>query len=434
MIQADNPAQASPPQPPAWVAEQIAFIIARCLRPDGLLGTELDGELNLVNAKPLVCDLGDVLPLLLHFGEEEFCREQIRLAQGFLDGGLYKEDGQIRLFLNHDWLLGLVELGRELEDRAMIDMAIEAVDTFERRFFCDDFLTNLPLQATSPRSWPGPASPFNLGYVELWLALREVTGDDRYLGLCRRLTARWIETADFREHGIFSRLHATRPLWLNVPLQALARARAFLFKDNTNAVWSLLDLAKCDPGEPLWEDALAKWLEGFERHFANDGLPWLHLKRDFQGADRSLNGAFAAIDLLTDIHDHTQWAEAERLARLVADRWLEQRWKNGLFPAAMGQAHNHLDANTDMAVALMKLAGSTGQTRYETAALETRDALLAYHGGPDGFRLAVAEDGRPVSERRIVKYQGLVLKLALLPDSAEALARDEAILRLLRDR
>lgn len=434
MTEADKSAQTSPPLPPTWGAEQISFITSRCLRPDGLLGTELDGDLNLVNAKPLVCDLGDVLPFLLYFGEEEFCREQIRLAQGFLDGGLYKEDGQIRLFLNHDWLLGLVELGRVLQDRAMVRMAIEAVETLERRFFCDGFLTNMPLQANSPRSWLGPASPFNLGYVEVWLALREITGDERYLDLSRRLMARWIETADFQERGIFSRLHATRPLWLSGPLLAFARARAFLFKDNTNAVWSLLDLAKCDPGEPLWEDALVKWLEGFERHFANDGLPYLHLKRDFQGVDRSLNAAFSAIDLLTDIHDHTEWANAERLACLIADSWLEQRWENGLFPAGVGQGQNHLDANTDMVVALMKLAGSTGKTRYETAALETRDALLAHHCGPDGFRLAVAENGRPVSERRIVKYQGLVLKLALLPDSAEALARDEVILRILRDR
>jgi hypothetical protein len=172
--------------------------------------------------------------------------------------------------------------------------------------------------------------------------------------------------------------------------------------------------------------AFAHWLW-------NEGNVYLLLDRRFRGYQPHLKAGFAAMDLLCDMHVvGVGRPDTLNLARAIGEFWLSQQWPNGLFPKIPGEASDHLDANTDLSVALHKLAFLTGDTRYRQAAERCRDAILVYHAGPAGYVLSVSREGQVVDARVLVKYQSLLLKLALL--DGESPYDDTRVAGLLRDR
>ena len=155
------------------------------------------------------------------------------------------------------------------------------------------------------------------------------------------------------------------------------------------------------------------------------------------GYDHTLKAAFSALDLLVDLHAAgVGEGRALDLAREIAAAWLPLQWPEGLFPAAPQADYDHLDANVDMAVALVKLAALEGTDTepLASAADRCRRAILEHHAAPAGYVLAVDREGRVVDGRVLVKYQALLTKLALLPDDPADLVGNTEILSLLRDR
>ena len=124
------------------------------------------------------------------------------------------------------------------------------------------------------------------------------------------------------------------------------------------------------------------------------------------------------------------------LAREVAAAWMDLQWDNGLFPAAPEADHDHLDANVDMAVALVKLAALVPSEAGPLAAAAERckRAVLEHHAVPAGYAQAVDREGRVVDPLVTVKYQALITKLALLPADPTELVGNTELLSLLRDR
>lgn len=418
---------------PAWIERTLERCERRYLGAQGLMVTELSSRGEITNAEPIIADFGDILPFLIHFGRDAFVSQQLRLARPLLMGGLYAQDGRVRLFSNHDWLLGLLELHRMTGEPELLQAAAEAGKSLISSFFVGDLLVDERLVLADPRTWPAPASPFNGGYIELWLELYEATGEAAFLDASRRLANGWASSATFKRHGVFARRLSARSRLLDDLLQPLSALRARLFKDNTNLLWSLSTLYQVT-GEPRWLEVIDRWLEGFEQRFLNEGDVHLWLDRNFQGRDPSLKAAFATIDLLCDLkidHDHPRVLP---LARRIADRWLEHQWSNGLFPEVPGGDRDHLDANVDMAVALTKLSALTGHAAYLEAAVRVASGVIAHHETELGLVLAVDSRGAVVSDRIIVKYQSLALKLALTPTSPSRLLADKGLLALLRDR
>jgi hypothetical protein len=154
-----------------------------------------------------------------------------------------------------------------------------------------------------------------------------------------------------------------------------------------------------------------------------------------QPGPADLKAAFASIELLCDaqvgLPGPVSWLDH---ACRIADFWMVRQWPNGLFPLSPDAAADHLDANTDMAVALNKLAERTGRGDLRSAARRCTEGLLEQHRRPAGYVLSVDRQGRTVDGRIMIKYQALLLKLALLDERYGPIYQDAARLSLLRDR
>ena len=386
---------------------------------------------------PVIADFGDVLPFLEHAGERAVVDEQLRLASPHLWRGLYRREGRVRLFLNHDWLLGLLDLARQRpSDPDLLSRVRLASRTVRERFTRRGFLVDERIRTGPPVARLWPASPFNLGFAELWADEARLSGDPTPLAWAEELGHAWVQTRTFKRHGVFEAQHALRSPAFNRPRQRLGTMRARLFKDNTAAVWGLLALAEAT-GDGLWRDALSRWVEGFARSFFNAGMPCGFVDRRLRGYGPSLKAAFASVDLLMDLHAAgIGEGRPLDLAREIAAVWRGHQWENGLFPETPGAHRDHLDANVDMAVALTKLAAHAPDEAGPLAEAASRCArgVIAHHAVPAGYALAVDTGGRVVDGTVKVKYQALVTKLALLPEDPADLLRDPGRLALLRDR
>lgn len=420
--------------PPEWIGKLLQLFPTVYTGRQGVLVTAIDTDGRPVDDEPIIADFGDILPFLWHYGARDFVAAQLQHAAPFLREGLYLRHGRLRLFSNHDWLLGLLDLYRQSGQEYLLAMAEQGARTIERRFFYRDLLIDEPLSLKNWRTWLRPASPFNGGYIELWLDLYRYTGNSTYLDNAKRLAAGWIRSRDFIEHGVFTRYLSLASASLNRLAISLSRLRARLFKDNTNLLWGLIALYS-ETGEERWRAAVVKWLEGYRHLFWNKGDVDLVLDPAYRGYNPALKGGFVSLDLLCDIIDAGIETEgATGLARSIADFWILQQWGNGLFPEVPGGPRDHLDANVDMVVSLAKLYDITDDRRYLNALDKCRHAILSLHDTPLGYCQAVDRDGIIRDARIIIKYQGLLMKLDILPEDPRGLLSDRDIVEILRDR
>jgi hypothetical protein len=417
----------------AWVNTTLDLIEQRYVGGAKILVTELNGDGVITDPEPLVADFGDVLPFLQRYGRNDFAREQMLQTGPYLTGGLYRSGGRLKLFSNHDWLLGLLELHRATGDVALLEAARTGSLTIIETMFVGDLLIDEPIVGSDPRTWAARANAFNGGYIELWLELYDLTGDPAFLSASVRLAEGWVATAGFRKYGLFCRVLSAHSDILGALLKPASNLSVLLFKDNTNMVWSLAALEHRTK-DGRWKGVIDRWLTGFETLMLNGGDVWLQLDRNMQGREVSLKAAFATIDLLCDLAAEGLSDRSLAVAQVIADRWLTRQWDNGLFPEHPDGDRDHLDANVDMAIALQKLAGLTGRPEYAEAAGRAAQAVPALHATPYGLCLAVGPDGAVVRDKITVKYQALALKLALAPADPKALLADADLMSLLRDR
>ncbi|HEY6816352.1 MAG TPA: hypothetical protein VI168_12490 [Croceibacterium sp.] len=386
----------------------------------------------MLDAEPLIADFGDVLPFMARFGETAFALDQVERAREHLSNGLYREpNGRVRLFSNHDWLLGLIELHELTGERSFLDAAAAGarsiIEQFERGGLLLDELPAL----SRPRTLLQRSSAFNLGYVELLVDLHVLTGDVNFLDAARRISRAYARTDYFQAHGVLGTVFCSWSRTVDRAASRAAQMRSLLFKDNTNGIWSLLALHLAQP-DPALARTIERWIAGFEAAYWNGGD--VHLWRTKDGPrDVALRSAFASLDLLCDLH-LAGFGRAMELGTAIGDRWLAHQWSNGLFPETPGGVRDHVDCNTDMSVSLMKLAGITGEARFAESARRSAHAVVALHETEAGLVLSVGPDGAPVDSRIVVKYQSLALKLALLPAEPAALIADADLRKLLRDR
>ena len=62
--------------------------------------------------------------------------------------------------------------------------------------------------ARSAALWP--ASPFNGGYIELWVEEADLTGDAAPLRAAEALATAWVGTETFQRHGLFEARRSVR--------------------------------------------------------------------------------------------------------------------------------------------------------------------------------------------------------------------------------
>lgn len=422
------------PSVPEWVSVLQNNFRSSYLGEHGIMVTNLNYDGSTDIAEPVIADFGDILPFLWYFGMHDFVNEQLQLAKGELSDGLYVSNGRTKLFFNHDWLLGLLDLYRQSDNKELLEMAEEGARTIERNFFHGDLLVDERFDISKWKTWLAPASPFNGGYIELWLDMYRFTDNADYLRCAERLATGWINTEDFISYGVFSRRLCARSSFVNKVAISRSRLRSRLFKDNTNLVWSILVLYQ-RTSDKKWSVALDRWISGFEQHFWNNGNVWLMLDADLDGYNPSIKAGFSSLDLMCDMYDAgVQKKKVLPLAIAIADYWLSQQWTNGLFPEVPGGNEDHLDANVDIVVGLAKLYDITRETKYLDALTRCREAILLLHKTTFGYCQSVDQNGEPCDSGIKIKYQGLLTKLAILPKDPAGLFEDTDKLELLRDR
>lgn len=387
-----------------------------------------------IDQKPLIDDFGDVSPLLLKYGETKLVKRHFDNSKLFLDGGLFCYKNEIKLFDNHDWLLGLIDAYRQSNDDEYLNMATEAVRTLINNFLIDGILIDKKISFKNLDCFLGKANPYNGGFIELFIELYEITGDGFYLELSENSVIAWTNTPYFKRVGIFPNIASQRFRNLNVILKFKSKVASRLFKNNTNLVYSIISLYELT-NSIQWRTILLKWLDGFERLMFDNGK--VNMIVPHLGAPKlnDLKGGFSAFDILCDLYNvNIARGKTLSMATKIADYWIGLQWENGLWPISEGKNENHIDANTDFAIALTKFYSITKNSTYWEAYLRAKKALFKYHYTRFGYVMSVDNKGNCVNSEIKVKYQSLILKLTLFPEKPIDVYKDELLKQLIRDR
>ena len=419
---------------PDWVLEIFAHCKKTYIGKQGVFVTAISPNGETVKNKPMLADYGDLLPFAWHFGVRDIIDDQIISARKYLEKGLFKYNGKTELFYNHDWLLGLLDIYRQTNSSSVLQLAVIGANEIGTKFFCGDFLADQRPNISNLYGILVGASPFNGGYIELWVELYSYTKEQKYLVYAEKLANAWISHKDFLRSGIFPRKRCASLCLFDNFSRYYSKLKSRLFKDNTNLIWGILELYKLK-NEKKWERAIIHWLDGFEKTFFNNGNVTLMVDHNDVPYNSSVKAAFSSIDLICDIaNENIEKSRCMFIAEKIADFWLEAQWENGLFPENPNGSYDHLDANVDLVVALNKLTALTGSSKYILAANKCSESLLKYHYTNLGYCLSVDKHGNVVNSEIRIKYQGLMTKLALLPSDPVEIYKNQNIFDLLRDR
>ena len=411
------------------LSRQLSRLRNEWRRDDGMYATVFRGR-SVVDDTPLVADLGDFAPFLAVFGQRDFALALVESTTAHLRHGLFSQSGDISLFDNHDFVLGLVELYTATKEQMLLERALDAVTSLERRFERRGLLVDR-LHGGLRDKVLALANPFNGGYIELCCDLYELTDERWLLDTATRWARAWLKTPYFRFHGLFSRFNSARLPIAGYLASRLARhGPVRLFKDNTNMVWGLAALHRLT-GETWLQRGITRFVRAFRRGLWASGRvkPVVGKHAEFQ-----LGSAMATLDLLCDLAQSGVCPDALDLARGIAEACLDQQRPNGTYATGEINGPDHLDWNTDVGVGLWKLWELGDDRRYAEAAIHGWAGTLATHDTPAGLVMAVDASGRPADDRIIVKYQALVLKSALLWELPGEIYQNRHLWLLLRDR
>ncbi len=403
------------------------------LNSNGILVGGLDSlSGKVLDPRPIHEDLGDTVPFLIYFGEEELAKTQVEAAWNRLlsDNWHFANPRRTRQWLldAYDWsdlLWGMIswaEYTQEGSDRARVDRMLENwqklfVLPWGRATGLSTSLGGMPLPISSLQS---------VGmFPEILVRWCELTGKNEYLDLAREIVEQWAEDPFFKENGLFPKASLRAALGCSVSSFVQPLAQPFisqlstirLFKDNTNLIASIMAVYRLTQN-PKLEEVVQHWIQGFSTNLLTDAgelrvewSPKSNLSKIYSIF------SFQIIDLLCDgytlFKDQTMLA----LARKIANYWVEIQGETGLFPCNLSPKHGlekvtFSDGETDMSVALLKLAELTGENRYYTVASNCIEGIRKYHYQRFGIADAVNSDtGEVVRSLSKTKFYILSLKV-----------------------
>lgn len=423
----------------SWVT--TSYVDARGGLPRGI---SKDGA---HSAERLFNDLGDYLPFFATLNQREFCASQIAAARTYrrsdrLLPAEFRYAGLpcIRAYDHSDYLLGLIEAARLLNDGAARQDAVAAAERVWEVFFSRGM----------PRSWYVPSlrrslplTDFRDGmYVELFLELGSLTDDARWIARARSLADAlrgWVRAADYplvpevAGHGITGRAIVAARL-----REASRRYRPIKYVANT--LFGLLELHRFRP-----DDALRSELAEARGRIAADlctpeGAPCVAVRtpNGMRREPPTLVDAFPIIDWCCDAAHALKDDTYLGLARGAADFWLlRQHPATGLIPLRPDGTDTDIDTLTDTSIALWKLAELTGVDAYAAAARRIVDGVVAHHRDPETAGYAHAADvrtGAKTNRGYKVKYVCLFLKALLVAKNAGNVYSTPELALLVKDR
>jgi uncharacterized protein YyaL (SSP411 family) len=372
--------------------------------------------------KHIFPDLGDFIPFFLYFGEEEFVKEQVDLYARERKGpylvSQFASLGMKELVKSYEYTDLILGLGawwevekQDASRKKILDETVGAADKAfaifgnYRSFYYPPFHIGLPVIDTRDAT-----------LIECFTTIYRSTKDEKYLERARAIYATLIQTEFFREHGLFADYVPTSLLARRFLADRTEVRRATICKNNSNALFALLDLYQVTKDEKVLHtletlmNAVLTKVRGSDGGIAERFIP------EKPTGSAYLTASFPIIDFLCDFADaHPPVREqALKEARSLADFWISQQGETGLFPLRPNKPETFFDSETDMCVALYKLAELTKEQKYYQAAERCLAGIIKYHGQAD-YPLAVRVDnGEVVDETQRTKFLCLLLKLLIL--------------------
>ncbi len=379
-------------------------------------------------------DLGDYLPFIAYFGNDEFCNKEIRNLKNNLKNGLLFRKNYSLAFDHTDLLLGLIEHYKIKKDYSIINLAEEITNNVLKNFYRKDVINayhikyfKLPI-----------VNSIDNTFIELLIDLYEVTKKEKYLETTRYQANYWLNTEFYKKEKLFSNLNVISFKYLFSKFAKVKRnlIRANLMKNNTNSLFALLELYKINKDEELKKD-IYSMINSINKNFLDDNIYYqeIELKNNKIIRDKNLTCNFAMIDLLCDCYHTFKDKKFLINAENVAEKWLELQGMTGLFPMYLDKEESMLDSETDMIIALMKLYELTKNINYRKSAVNALDGVLRYHYTNKGYVQAVnINDGSVIDNRIKIKFNALFLKALILFIEDKSIYNNKNLFKLLRDR
>jgi hypothetical protein len=401
----------------------------------------------------LSADLDDFVPYLLHLGHADFCREQGLAAIRSTRQDLVTSGHWILSWRQDEYVGGLIELFRATDEPCFIDAARRAYDAVGVGLVRCDFPVWKGRDSSACTS--AVASPRSMNLVEVVVDNRDLfPGWEKSLDWLMA----WLETESFRRIGLVETNHfvnspAANQIAVHNPVRRPRFTKRFVWellqhvpfagevrltKDNVSLVFALIAAFRATRSA-VFRDAVLHWLSGFERWLFSDGTvsPGMVLSTGKRWPVRSTE-TFICIDLLADVYWHVDRNERWlRMARQVADFWLSCAWDSGLVPVEPEGISDWLDTQTDLVVALSKLAELTKVESYAFSAEKMLQAILHLHATKNGYVNAIFRDGSAADPRIQPKFNALLLKALIVVSavrSGASLFGDGKLMELSRDR
>jgi len=427
--------------------EIVGWFATDYLREDGLPFSFLDStDGRITYYEHILSDLGDYLPFIRFFGNEQFCRQQVEALRVHLKHGILKPRTRLfgipltTAFEHTDLVLGLMDYYLLDKDGRILELAIEIMDQLLRKFYHNNAFHSFYLHGLN---MVVPVfSSIDGTYIELLVNLHSLTGESRYLKAARDIWLFMRNIPTFRERGLFPHLHiAGNSLLLSKASNFFQGFRAInLMKDNTNSAFAFLELYKVDHN-PEVETEINRWTSSVERDALSKegGAYWcmeLSGEKIRVRSGVNLTASFAVIDFLCDCGWILKQERFLTLAKRIADFWLGlQGTTTGLFPSVPDTSGSYLDSETDMIIALVKLHELTGEARYRESALRAFDGILRYHRRDRGYIMSVnIENGETINPAIKTKFVSLFLKALILFISEKEIYQNPWLHNLLKDR
>ncbi len=425
-------------------AERIIKIVKNDLMmPSGSLCWERTGN-SMMNHE-IFSDLGDYMIFLLYFGEAEFVESQIALLKKRLKKYVLVSSfptkhikNLVKSYEYTDLLFGLIdywqaEPGNFARRRLLDCVANNGLRIFKqfkvpKSFYSYDLFFAWPVFDTRDGT-----------FLEIYSDLYNLTLDRAYLDAALRIFETLVCSSFYKKYNLFPDYQFYYGLDNLLTILGY-KGRATICKNNTNTLFGLLSLYKTTKDEQI-KVVINNVLGEIERRVrpSNGLVPqYIYPTGEIGGAKAFLTASFSLIDFLCDWHVEIGETKHLDLAKLVADFWSDfQSQQTGLFPTFSGGESTFLDSETDMFVALYKLAELLGVAgnKYKKMADLCLEGILKYHGQNDYALSVDCSNGNVVDVTQRTKFLTLFLKAIILKINEEKpIYKNEWLHSLLRDR
>jgi hypothetical protein len=401
----------------------------------------------------LLADFADYAPFMLWFGEKDFIKCQIQKSKSHLYESLIKENDRIISWRLDEYLEGLISYYRTTqcnETRSMIEAVVKGVRKF---LVCDGYL--LSFYNIRFKKAPRIIDPRSSALIEVLLDFEH--NSEEVLEWLDSL----IQLDDFKRYGLIPCKYYFKSTFANTlsKINPIGYPRRFLLpfiggwrlafsdlfyilpmrwtlettKFNTNFAHCLVTAYMVTRNDK-YRTALYKWVKGLQNRMI-DGCVMRFSYANGKLKDNLLSHNFPAIDVLCDVYMQVDANPILlKIAKDIANFWLNARLQTRLFPKSSMANFSHLDDQTDMYVSLHRLYECTQESIYLEKAEELLPRIIRYYKTENGLVLCIDWKGQIYDSTISPKFNALFLKAIIHNISKEKIYENWEFYNLMKDR